>query len=55
MMLEREAPQADLNTTHGFETHAVTLRTASGQSLTYEHCALKLASAADCKHSSCDV
>ena len=43
MVLEREAPQADLNTNSGIDACAVTLRTASGHALTsYGHCVLKL-------------
>ena len=43
LVLEREAPQADLNTNNGFDVRAVTLRTASGRTLTsYGHCVLKL-------------
>ena len=43
LVLEREAPQADLNTNNGFDVRAVTLRTASGRTLTsYGLCVLKL-------------
>ena len=43
MVLEREAPQVDVNTNNGFDVHAVTLRTASGHAPTsYGHCVLKL-------------
>ena len=43
MVLEREAPQADLNTNNGFDVHAVTLQTTSGQAVTsYGQFVLKL-------------
>ena len=43
MVLESEAPRADLNTNRGFDVHGVTLQTASGHALTsYGHCVLKL-------------
>ena len=43
MVLEREAPQADLSKETGFDVCAVTLRTASGQALTsYGRCDIHL-------------
>ena len=43
MMLEREAPQADLSNETGFEVCAVTLRTASGQALeSYGRCDIQM-------------
>ena len=43
MMLEREAPQADLSKETGFEVCAVTLRTASGQALeSYGRCDIQM-------------
>ena len=43
MMLEREAPQADLSKETGFEVCAVTLRTASGKALeSNRHCDIQM-------------
>ena len=43
MVLEREAPLADLNTNNGVDVCAITLRIASGDALTsHGHCVLKL-------------
>ena len=56
MVLEREAPQANLSKEISFDVCAVTLRTASGQALTsHGRCDIHLQGTTTRKHGESDV